>query len=114
MRTPPRAHQPRAARRPTHRATPPRRTIQIKENEFAPITFKVKKGIKFDKIFNAFYTKKGAAPGTYAFTYDGTAVEKDDSPASIGMQEGDQIDALVKQTGGAAACGVLGIGHGAA
>ena len=65
-----------------------------------PIMFKVKRTIKFEKIFAAFATKKGTSPEAYKFSHDGDQVMKDDTPESLGLDEGDQIDAMVQQTGG--------------
>jgi small ubiquitin-related modifier len=63
--------------------------------------FKVKKTIKFEKIFNAFAGKKSTSAESYKFTRDGDVVKPTDTPESIGLEEGDQIDAMVHQTGGA-------------
>ena len=62
--------------------------------------FKVKRSIKFEKIFAAYATKKGTAPEGYKFSRDGEPVMKDDTPESLGLEENDQIDAMVQQTGG--------------
>ncbi len=62
----------------------------------------MKKTIKFEKIFAAFIGKKGAAPGSYKFQYDGAVVADADTPESLGLEDNDQIDAMVQQTGGAA------------
>ena len=62
--------------------------------------FKVKRSIKFEKIFAAFAAKKGTAADGYKFTREGEQVMKDDTPESLGLEEGEQIDAMVQQTGG--------------
>lgn len=111
------------------RATAPH-TILPQDN--APIMFKVKRTIKFEKIFAAFAAKRGTTADAYKFMCvrarraqpvhtlatracphatraparsrrrkDGEQVKKDDTPDGINMEEGDQLDALVQQTGGA-------------
>ncbi|KAG6826164.1 hypothetical protein H0H92_000914 [Tricholoma furcatifolium] len=35
---------------------------------------------------------------TFKFTYDGQRIQGDDTPASLGMEDGDQIDAFLEQT----------------
>ncbi|KAL1695637.1 hypothetical protein GGG16DRAFT_85984 [Schizophyllum commune] len=42
--------------------------------------------------------------GTFKFTYDGTRVKPDDTPAGLGMEDGDQIDAFLEQLGGGPSC----------
>ncbi len=77
--------------------------ISIKEGDNAPIVFKVKRSIKFEKIFSAFENKKGAAPGTNKFTLNGEELENADTPDEKEISEGDQIDAVIKQVRGASA-----------
>lgn len=63
--------------------------------------FKVKMDTKFEKIFKAFSEKEGVAVGSMNFLYDGIRLKKDSSPKMYEMQDGDQIDVAVEQTGGA-------------
>ncbi|KAF9476139.1 hypothetical protein BDN70DRAFT_188524 [Pholiota conissans] len=66
----------------------------------AQITVKVKTNMKFGKIFEAAEKKFGKESGTFKFTYEGQRVSKDDTPAGLGMEDGDQIDAFLEQLGG--------------
>ncbi|KAF8804028.1 hypothetical protein BYT27DRAFT_7107980 [Phlegmacium glaucopus] len=63
------------------------------------ITVKVKTNMKFAKIFEASEKRFGKEPGTFKFTYEGQRVGKEDTPASLGMEDGDQIDAFLEQVG---------------
>ncbi|KJA16600.1 hypothetical protein HYPSUDRAFT_47214 [Hypholoma sublateritium FD-334 SS-4] len=56
--------------------------------------------MKFAKIFEAAEKRFGKEPGTFKFTYDGQRVNKDDTPAGLSMEDGDQIDAFLEQLGG--------------
>ncbi|KAF4622316.1 hypothetical protein D9613_009260 [Agrocybe pediades] len=69
--------------------------------EGTQITVKVKPNMRFGKIFEAAEQRLGKEPGTFKFTYDGTRVNKDDTPAGLGMEDGDQVDAFLEQLGGA-------------
>ncbi|TRM63698.1 ubiquitin-related domain-containing protein [Schizophyllum amplum] len=65
-----------------------------------PVTVKVKANMKFEKIFHVVEQKFNKQAGTFKFTYDGTRVAKEDTPAGLGMEDGDQIDAHLEQLGG--------------
>ncbi|KAF4565442.1 hypothetical protein EYR40_002477 [Pleurotus pulmonarius] len=64
------------------------------------ITIKVKANTPFKKIFEAAENRFSKDPGTFKFTYDGQRIQPDESPASLGMEDGDQIDANLEQLGG--------------
>ncbi|KAF8057606.1 hypothetical protein FPV67DRAFT_237919 [Lyophyllum atratum] len=68
--------------------------------EQTQITVKVKANMKFAKIFTAAETRFEKEPGTFKFTYEGNRVQADDTPAGLGMEDGDQIDAFLQQVGG--------------
>jgi small ubiquitin-related modifier len=72
-------------------------TIKIKEGEKPSVTFKVKRGIPFQKIFDAFHNKVGAAAGTYKFMRDGTRLEAQETPDALDMEDDEQIDAIAQQ-----------------
>ena len=55
-----------------------------------------------EKIFAAFAAKKGAQVDAYKFMKDGEQVKKDDTPDGIGLEDGDQLDAILNQQGGSA------------
>ncbi|KAF9467624.1 hypothetical protein BDZ94DRAFT_1155689 [Collybia nuda] len=55
------------------------------------ITVKVKANMKFAKIFAA------AEVRTFKFVYDGNRIQPDDTPGSLGMEEGDLVDAFLGQ-----------------
>ncbi|KAF8952256.1 hypothetical protein BDZ97DRAFT_1613042, partial [Flammula alnicola] len=64
----------------------------------AQITVKVKTNMKFAKIFEAAEVQRfGKESGTFKFTYEGARVSKEDTPAGLGMEDGDQIDAFLEQ-----------------
>ncbi|KAI5831572.1 hypothetical protein K523DRAFT_269631 [Schizophyllum commune Tattone D] len=72
--------------------------------ENTPVTVKVKANMKFEKIFHVVEQKFNKQAGTFKFTYDGTRVKPDDTPAGLGMEDGDQIDAFLEQLGGGPSC----------
>ncbi|KAJ7641502.1 ubiquitin-related domain-containing protein [Roridomyces roridus] len=65
------------------------------------ITVKVKPNTKFTKIFQAAEQRFGKEPGTFKFVYEGNRINKEDTPAELGIEDQDQIDCFLEQTGGA-------------
>ncbi|KAJ7471958.1 ubiquitin-related domain-containing protein [Mycena latifolia] len=64
------------------------------------ITVKVKPNTKFTKIFQAAEQRFGKDSGTFKFVYDGTRINRDDTPADLNMENDDQIDCFLEQLGG--------------
>ncbi|KNZ78925.1 hypothetical protein J132_08150 [Termitomyces sp. J132] len=42
--------------------------------------------------------------GTFKFTFEGQRLQPDDTPASLGMEDGDQIDAFLEQVSMVSSC----------
>lgn len=57
----------------------------------------VKRNTKFEKVFAAFYNKRGAAPGSYKFLIEGQRIQAENTPADYDIDNNDQIDALLEQ-----------------
>ncbi len=67
---------------------------------FNAVFFKVKKTTAFKKIFDAYLQRVGKAPGSLRFMFDGARVQDNQTPAELGMEDEDTIDAAAEQTGG--------------
>jgi hypothetical protein len=67
---------------------------------FNAVFFKVKKTTAFKKIFDAYLQRVGKAPGSLRFMFDGARVQETATPAELGMEDEDTIDAAAEQTGG--------------
>lgn len=65
------------------------------------VQFKVKKDTKFKKIFKAYAASKGIDVSSLRFLLDGDAIGADQTPKMLEMEDGDQIDCMLEQTGGA-------------
>lgn len=62
--------------------------------------FKVKKTTKMQKVFDAYASRKGVAKNAMRFLVDGERIEEDATPESLDLEDQDQIDCLLEQTGG--------------
>ena len=60
------------------------------------VHFKVKKTTTFKKIFDAYLQRVGKAPGSLRFMFDGKRVDVNATPASLDMDDGDLIEASVR------------------
>ncbi|OSX62767.1 hypothetical protein POSPLADRAFT_1076883, partial [Postia placenta MAD-698-R-SB12] len=63
-------------------------------------TVKVKAATPFQKIFEAAekrFQKEPGYLGTFKFTFDGQRIRPEMTPAELGMEDGDQIDAHLTQ-----------------
>ena len=62
--------------------------------------FKVKKTTKMSKVFDAYASRKGVQASCLRFFLDGERINADQTPKQLEMEEQDQIDCLLEQTGG--------------
>ena len=63
--------------------------------------FKIKKTTKMGKVFKAYAERKGISQSTLRFLLDGERVADDQTAKMLELEDGDQIDAVLEQVGGA-------------
>jgi len=66
--------------------------IIVKDEANVETMFKLKRSTKMEKVFSACAMKKGADVNSLSFTSNGEAICPDDTPASLDLEDGDQID----------------------
>jgi hypothetical protein len=74
-------------------------TIRIRDQTGEETYFKVKPQTRMDKVFNAFATKKDFNCNSLKFMIDGERMQDWDTPQSLGLEDGDQIDVMLEQRG---------------
>jgi len=52
------------------------------------------------KVFEAYATRRGIAKQSMRFMIDGARVDESSTPADLDLEDGDQIDVVLEQTGG--------------
>ena len=62
--------------------------------------FKIKRNTQLRKLMESFCTRQGINPSTVRFLFDGERILDESTPEALGMDDGDEIDAMVEQTGG--------------
>jgi small ubiquitin-related modifier len=79
---------------------PERITVKVRAQDGGEMHFKVKPTTKMERIFDAYATRHGLPLESLRFLLDGTRVKNDDTVKILELEEGDQIDCVVEQTGG--------------
>lgn len=75
--------------------------LKVKNAEGKEVLFKLKMTTPLRKLMDAYCQREGLPVDGVRFLYDGERVNRDQTPEELDMQDGDEIDALVEQTGGA-------------
>ena len=75
-------------------------TVNVRNQQGVDTFFRVKRTTPFRKLFNGYANRTGAPIHTIRFLYDGERLDANDTMESAGLEDGDQIDALLEQTGG--------------
>eukprot|EP01038_Epipyxis_sp_PR26KG_P006399 gene6399-8810_t len=75
-------------------------TLRVRELSGEEMFFKVKKITKLGKIMDSFAQRKGVPLDTLRFRFDGDLINREDTPKMLEMEENDQIDVVLQQTGG--------------
>jgi small ubiquitin-related modifier len=74
--------------------------LKVKNAEGKEVLFKLKMTTPLRKLMDAYCQREGLPVDGVRFLYDGERVNRDQTPEELDMQDGDEIDALVEQTGG--------------
>lgn len=74
--------------------------IKVKSQDGNEIYFKVKRVTQFRKVMLAYCRKVGADVDAVRFLFDGIRIRPEQTPEQLDMEDEDEVDALVAQTGG--------------
>mmetsp|Transcript_10039 Transcript_10039/g.28125 ORF Transcript_10039/g.28125 Transcript_10039/m.28125 type:complete len:96 (+) Transcript_10039:18-305(+) len=75
-------------------------TLRVRDQTGEETFFKIKKGTKMAKVFDAFARRKGVQSSSLRFLMDGDRVKEDDTPLSLDLEDQDMLDCMLEQTGG--------------
>jgi len=75
-------------------------TIRVKDQAGEEMAFKIKKSTKMSKIFEAYAGRKGINQQSLRFSVDGSRIQGDSTPKMLELEDNDQIDVYLEQTGG--------------
>ena len=74
--------------------------IKVKAQDGTEIFFKIKKSTQLKKLMDAYCQRQGLSNNQCRFIFDGERIKDDDTPDNLEMENGDEIDVMVEQTGG--------------
>eukprot|EP01084_Bolivina_argentea_P105258 188435_1 len=74
--------------------------LKVKAQDGTEVYFKVKKTTKLKKLMDAYCARVGKEPGSIRFLFDGDRIAPESTPLDLGMEDEDEIDAMVEQHGG--------------
>ena len=78
----------------------PHINIKVKSQDGTEIFFKIKRTTQLKKLMDAYCTRQGLSQNQCRFIFDGERLKDDDTPDKLEMENGDEIDVMVEQTGG--------------
>jgi len=73
--------------------------IKVTDNH-NEVFFKIKKTTELNKLMKAFCERQGKTVNSCRFLFDGERVAPTDTPETLGMSDGDQLDVHQEQIGG--------------
>mmetsp|Transcript_27660 Transcript_27660/g.43527 ORF Transcript_27660/g.43527 Transcript_27660/m.43527 type:complete len:99 (+) Transcript_27660:115-411(+) len=75
-------------------------TIRVRDQTGEETFFKIKNSTKMSKVIQTYASRKGVDSTTLRFLVDGERVKPDDTPGSLDLDDQDQIDCMLEQSGG--------------
>jgi small ubiquitin-related modifier len=74
--------------------------LKVKNSEGKETVFKLKKSTALRKMMDAYCQREGVPADGVRFLFEGERLNREQTPDTLGMEDGDVIDALIEQTGG--------------
>uniref|UniRef100_A0A7N0TYP4 Small ubiquitin-related modifier n=1 Tax=Kalanchoe fedtschenkoi TaxID=63787 RepID=A0A7N0TYP4_KALFE len=65
------------------------------------VFFRIKRNTQLRKLMHAYCDRQSVEMNSIAFLFDGRRLRQEQTPDELEMEDGDEIDAMLHQTGGA-------------
>eukprot|EP00250_Pteridium_aquilinum_P028159 c36677_g1_i1 orf=180-551(+) len=75
-------------------------SLKVKGQDGNEVFFRIKRSTQLRKLMNAYCERQSVEMNSIAFLFDGRRLRAEQTPAELEMEEGDEIDAMLHQTGG--------------
>ncbi|KAA8524746.1 hypothetical protein F0562_011169 [Nyssa sinensis] len=75
-------------------------TIKVKAQDGSEVMFKIKRSTQLKKLMKAYCDRQSVEPNSIAFLFDGRRIRGEQTPDELEMEDDDEIDAMLHQTGG--------------
>lgn len=77
-----------------------RRRLRGKGQDGNEVFFRIKRSTQLKKLMNAYCDRQSVDLNSIAFLFDGRRLRAEQTPEELEMEDGDEIDAMLHQTGG--------------
>ncbi|KAK1259429.1 Small ubiquitin-related modifier 1 [Acorus gramineus] len=74
--------------------------LKVKGQDGNEVFFRIKRSTQLKKLMNAYCDRQSVEINSIAFLFDGRRLRGEQTPDELEMEEGDEIDAMLHQTGG--------------
>ncbi|KAL9257391.1 Small ubiquitin-related modifier 1-like protein [Drosera capensis] len=74
--------------------------LKVKGQNGNEVFFRIKRNTQLKKLMNAYCDRESQDINAIAFLFDGRRLRGDQTPNDLEMEDGDEIDAMLHQTGG--------------
>mmetsp|Transcript_32900 Transcript_32900/g.48673 ORF Transcript_32900/g.48673 Transcript_32900/m.48673 type:complete len:94 (+) Transcript_32900:88-369(+) len=75
-------------------------TIRVRDQTGEETFFKIRKTTKMSKVFDTYAQRKGVQATSLRFMVDGERIDDNQTPKTLELDDQDQIDCMLEQTGG--------------
>ncbi|KAK9938648.1 hypothetical protein M0R45_015373 [Rubus argutus] len=75
--------------------------LKVKSQDGNEVFFRIKRNTQLKKLMNAYCDRQSVEMNSIAFLFDGRRLRAEQTPDELEMEDGDEIDAMLHQTGGA-------------
>ncbi|KAL1817582.1 hypothetical protein DCAR_0522042 [Daucus carota subsp. sativus] len=76
--------------------------LKVKVQDGNEVFFRIKRSTQLKKLMNAYCDRQSVDIASIAFLFDGRRLRAEQTPDELEMEDGDEIDAMLHQTGGTA------------
>ncbi|KAI7731019.1 hypothetical protein M8C21_017413 [Ambrosia artemisiifolia] len=73
--------------------------LKVKNQDNVELFFKIKRNTQLKKLMNAYCDRMSVELNSIVFLFDGRRIRGDQTPDELEIEEGDEIDAMLPQTG---------------
>ncbi|ESW12631.1 hypothetical protein PHAVU_008G129000 [Phaseolus vulgaris] len=74
--------------------------LKVKGQDGNEVFFRIKRSTQLKKLMNAYCDRQSVDFSSIAFLFDGRRLRAEQTPDELEMEDGDEIDAMLHQTGG--------------
>ncbi|KAJ8557696.1 hypothetical protein K7X08_004462 [Anisodus acutangulus] len=74
--------------------------LKVKGQDGNEVFFRIKRSTQLRKLMTAYCDRQSMDMNSIAFLFDGRRLREEQIPDELEMEEGDEIDAMLHQTGG--------------